>query len=92
MAAIAAGLFALGLLLGIAATLMGLVTRATAAAEDRAYTRWLAGVAQACTGMALIVLVRYGYHPADAVRDCVYAAMAAAVLAFTTRLPAPSHA
>jgi len=91
MNAVTAGLIAAGLLLGLAATIFALITRKTADEEDRTYTRWLASCAQACTGLALVVLVRYGYHPADAVRDCVYAAMAAAVLAFTTRLPVPSQ-
>lgn len=87
MHAVIAGLVTAGLLLGFAAALFALITRATAAAEDRDFTRVLAVVGQACTGLALVALARYGYRPPAAAQMCVYAAVVAAFLAFAGWLP-----
>jgi hypothetical protein len=87
MSALSAGLFAAGLFLALASVVMALITRSTAAPEDLTFLHWLAGTAQTCTGAALVVLTWYGYQPASAVRGCIYAAMAAALLSFCTRIP-----
>jgi hypothetical protein len=92
MHAITAGLITAGLLLGLAATLFALITRATAAVEDRAFTRTLALAGQGCTALALVALAHYGYRPPALALDCVYAAMAATILAFATWLPEPRRA
>lgn len=92
MHAITAGLFAAGLLLALAAIIGVLLTRGTADGADLSFTQWLSTVAQLCTGLALTAFAHYGYRPADGIRDCVYAAMAAAVLSLVTRLPAIARA
>jgi hypothetical protein len=89
MHAVTAGLITAGLLLGLAAVVFALVTRAFAAAEDVAVLRGFARGGQGCTASALVALTRYGYHPPVLAQYCVYAAMAAALLAFAAWIPEP---
>lgn len=89
MHAITTGLVTAGLLLALAAFIFALLTRKTAASEDRDYTRALSIVGQACTGLALATLAHYGYRMPAVAQNCVYAAMAAAALACVTWLPGP---
>jgi hypothetical protein len=90
MHAITAGLTAAGLLLCLAMAFAAFLTRTTAEPEDRSFTRTVATAGQAAVGAALFLIARCGYQPAPILRDAIYAAMAAAVVALATRLPAPA--
>ena len=91
MHAVTAGLIAAGLLLGLAAAVFALITRATADRFDVAWLRGTAGSGQGCTALALVSLARYGYHPPTAALAFVYLAMAVGVFAIAAWLPDPAR-